>query len=64
MIAHPMETGYRMGPNGRRHPAQHHHAHFACDYDGEEVFSAEFLPAMSANPVRRLQHGGDQRAAR
>ena len=24
MIAHPMETGYRLGPNGADHPARHH----------------------------------------
>lgn len=49
MIAHPMETGYRMGPNGQTIPRKIIR-HFACDYDGEEVFAAEFHPAMSANP--------------
>jgi sulfur-oxidizing protein SoxZ len=49
MIAHPMETGYRMGPNGVAIP-RNSIKRFACSYDGEEVFSADFFPAMSANP--------------
>jgi sulfur-oxidizing protein SoxZ len=49
MIAHPMETGYRMGPNGVAIP-RNIIRHFACAYDGAEVFSADFFPAMSANP--------------
>lgn len=49
MIAHPMETGYRIGPNGsniRRDIIRR----FACTYNGEEVFSADLFPAVSANP--------------
>jgi sulfur-oxidizing protein SoxZ len=49
MIAHPMETGYRVGPNGVNIP-RNIIRRFACTYDGEEVFSAEFFPAVSANP--------------
>lgn len=49
MIAHPMETGYRDGPNGVPIP-RHIIRHFVCTYDGAEVFSAELFPAISANP--------------
>ena len=49
MIAHPMETGYRMGPNGVEIP-RHIITRLICTYGGQEVFAAEFFPAMSANP--------------
>lgn len=49
MIAHPMETGYRMGPNGVEIPRRII-TRFVCTYAGEEVFAAEFFPAISANP--------------
>ena len=49
MIAHPMETGYRMGPNGVNIPRDIIRR-FTCTYDDEEVFSADIFPAVSANP--------------
>ncbi|RWC34875.1 MAG: thiosulfate oxidation carrier complex protein SoxZ [Mesorhizobium sp.] len=49
MIAHPMETGYRIGPNGSNIPRDIIRR-FACTYNGEEVFSADLFPAVSANP--------------
>jgi sulfur-oxidizing protein SoxZ len=49
MIAHPMETGYRMGPNGAN-ISRNIIRRFACAYDGEEVFAADLFPAVSANP--------------
>jgi sulfur-oxidizing protein SoxZ len=49
LIAHPMETGYRPGPNGRILPRDII-TRFTCMYNGTIVFSAEFYPAMSANP--------------
>jgi len=49
MIAHPMETGYRLNPQGGAIP-RHIINRFTCTYAGEEVFSAELFPAMSANP--------------
>lgn len=49
MIAHPMETGYRMGPNGVAIP-RNIITRFSCSYAGAEVFAADFSPAMSANP--------------
>jgi sulfur-oxidizing protein SoxZ len=49
LIAHPMETGYRAGGDGRKLPRDIVRR-FSCRYDGELVFSAEFFPAVAANP--------------
>lgn len=49
MIGHPMETGHRAGPNGTDIPRDIINR-FTCTYNGEEVFSADFFPAVSANP--------------
>jgi sulfur-oxidizing protein SoxZ len=49
LIAHPMETGFRPGPNGQLLP-RNIVTRFACLYDGEEVFAADLSPAMAANP--------------
>lgn len=49
LIAHPMETGFRTGPEGRilqRDIIRR----FICAYDGEVVFEAELHPAVAANP--------------
>jgi sulfur-oxidizing protein SoxZ len=49
LIAHPMETGYRPGADGRVLPRDLIRR-FTCRYNGEVVFSAELHPAISANP--------------
>jgi sulfur-oxidizing protein SoxZ len=49
MISHPMDTGYRQGPNGTQIPLQIINR-FVCTYGGEEIFSADLFPAVSANP--------------
>jgi sulfur-oxidizing protein SoxZ len=49
LISHPMETGYRAGPSGQLYPRDII-TNFVCRYEGETVFSAEFSPAMAANP--------------
>lgn len=49
LIQHPMETGYRPGPNGQLLPRDIIRR-FVCRYDGVEVFSADLHPAMAANP--------------
>lgn len=49
MIAHRMETGYRQGPNGEAIPRDIINR-LVCTYGGEEIFSADFYPAISANP--------------
>lgn len=48
-IAHPMETGYRPGSDGRVLPRDIIRR-FTCRYAGETVFAAELAPAISANP--------------
>jgi sulfur-oxidizing protein SoxZ len=49
LIAHPMETGYRAGADGRT-LARDIIRRFSCRYNGEVVFSADLYPAISANP--------------
>ena len=49
LIAHPMETGYRLDSTGAKIPRDIINR-FACAYNGEEVFRAELFPAIAANP--------------
>lgn len=49
MLSHPMETGFRPGPDGKL-IARDIIKRFVCTYDGETVFSADLFPAISANP--------------
>ena len=49
LISHPMETGFRPGPNGRI-LARDIITRLTCSYNGTVVFGAELYPAMSANP--------------
>jgi len=49
LIAHLMETGYRVGPTGTAVPRDIINR-FVCTYNGAEVFSAELFPAIAANP--------------
>ncbi len=49
LISHPMESGYRVGTNGVLIPRDIITL-FTCTYNGEEVFRAEFSPAIAANP--------------
>ena len=49
LISHPMETGYRTGPDGTLVPRDIIQR-FVCTYNGEEVFRAELHPAIAANP--------------
>lgn len=53
LIAHPMETGYRPGADGKVLPRDLIHR-FSCVYDDgtspEQVFSATLFPAIAANP--------------
>ena len=50
LIRHPMESGFRTGDDGRRVP-RNILLRFRCEYDGETVFTAEFSPAIAANPL-------------
>lgn len=49
LISHPMETGYRRDSMGQAIP-RHIINRFVCTYNGQEVFRAEFFPAIAANP--------------
>ena len=49
LIAHPMESGYRVGTNGALIPRDIITL-FSCTYNGEEIFRAELSPAIAANP--------------
>lgn len=49
LVAHPMETGYREGPNGVRLP-RNIIKRFICKYAAEEIFAADLFPAIAANP--------------
>lgn len=49
LIAHPMETGYRAGADGRTLP-RNIIRRFSCRYNGDIVFSADLYPAIAANP--------------
>lgn len=49
LIAHPMETGFRPGADGKVLPRDIIRR-FACRYNGEQVFAAELFSAISANP--------------
>lgn len=48
-IAHPMETGYRSGDDGKVVP-RNILQRLSCRYNGELVFKAELFPAVAANP--------------
>lgn len=49
LIAHPMETGFRAGSDGRRVPRDILRR-FTCLYLGEVVVEVELFPAVAANP--------------
>ena len=49
LIAHPMETGYRVGLNGQLIPRDIITT-FVCTYNGEEIFRADFARSIAANP--------------
>jgi sulfur-oxidizing protein SoxZ len=50
LIAHPMETGYRVDSGGRVVP-RNIIRRFDCRYNGETVFAAELHAAIAANPL-------------
>lgn len=49
LMAHPMETGFRPGPDGRILP-RNIVTEFTCHYGDAEIFHAELFPASAANP--------------
>ena len=50
LIQHEMESGFRRGSRGEAIPRDIITA-FECKYNGEQIFSAEFHPAIAANPI-------------
>ena len=53
LVAHPMESGFRVGADGKVLPRDIIRR-FTFRYGGELVFSAEFNPAIAANPYLRF----------
>ncbi len=49
LILHPMETGFRPGPNGRIIP-RNIIERFTASWNGVEIFDMEMSPAIAANP--------------
>jgi len=49
LISHIMETGFRHNTNGEVIPRDIITS-LSCKYNGEEIFSTQFYPAMAANP--------------
>jgi sulfur-oxidizing protein SoxZ len=49
LIQHPMETGFRTGPDGKLVPRDIIQR-FSCTYAGQEVFAVDLFPAVAANP--------------
>jgi sulfur-oxidizing protein SoxZ len=49
LIAHPMESGFRVGVNGQIIPRDIITL-FVCTYNGKEIFRADLSPAIAANP--------------
>jgi sulfur-oxidizing protein SoxZ len=50
LVGHVMETGFRHTEAGASIPRDIIRS-FVCRYDGEEVFRADFHPAVAANPL-------------
>lgn len=50
LIQHEMESGFRRGSRGEAIPRDII-TEFECIYNGERVFSADFHPAIAANPI-------------
>lgn len=49
LLQHPMESGFRVGADGRVLPRDIVRR-FRCLYDGELVVEVELFPAVAANP--------------
>ncbi len=49
LISHPMESGQRRTDSGQIIPRKIINK-FVCTWNGEEVLTADFFPAIAANP--------------
>ncbi len=50
LIMHIMETGYRHSPDTGELVPRNILNHFVCSFNGNELMSVEFSPAIAANP--------------
>jgi sulfur-oxidizing protein SoxZ len=50
IVQHDMETGYGYTEDGKRIPRDIIRL-FTCQYNGEEIFRADFYPGIGANPL-------------
>ena len=50
LVQHAMETGFRRTQIGEPIPRDIIRS-FVCTYNGDEIFRAEFHPAIAANPL-------------
>ena len=50
LASHPMETGFRRTERGEAIPRDII-TQFVCTYNGDEIFRADFHPAIAANPL-------------
>ncbi len=48
-IRHPMETGWRLGSDGKKVP-RNRITRFICLFEGTEVMSADYASGISADP--------------
>ena len=48
-ISHPMETGWRMGPDGVVVPRNRINT-FVCTFNGKPIFRSDFHSGVSADP--------------
>jgi sulfur-oxidizing protein SoxZ len=60
LMAHPMETGQRKGPDGKLVPL-HFIQTITAQLNGKPVFQAEVSQAISRNPVFGFKVKGDKR---
>ncbi len=59
LILHPMETGFRPGPNGRIIP-RNIIEHFTATWNGAEIFAMDMSPAIAANPFVSFFAAGER----
>lgn len=62
MIRHDMESGYRLNIQGDRIP-RNILTKFKCRLDETIIFSADFHPGVSANPLIKFYHRADKSGA-
>ena len=58
LVSHPMETGYRRGPDGNL-LERDIIGEFSCSQAGRVLFGARLYPAISANPYLSFQLRAD-----